>query len=519
MVREQKPLSIVMLNQKNTAGPRKSTHYQQKAHSSDSRLLLVLPFLHPAEIFKLKQATILFFMLIFLITPVKADDREADLFDNEDIFLDDNDTQPSLVETISKSLNKKDKTLDIGGRFYYTASLFSREDEHVKHGRVANTGITDLYFDAILEDDLRFYYQQKFSNSVVEFEHEIVPLNLSQLSTSSDIDQLWLKFKLKERYYFTLGKQQLRLGPGFVWNTTDFINIARFNPLALTDQRLGVNLVKIQMPFSDYGINLYAIAQFDEAEKLEEMGTFIRMEYLTETAEYAISFNNRKNQALNIGFDISKGFSIVDLFVSLALIHNDPNLFYVIDEEDGTGPDTPIFAPTNPPPSIDRSDEWLKQISAGFIFSRNMFDNETLLINLELFYNEAGYENSDLMPFIIEDSLTPKATPENDSSFNPLYFNQYYAALSISLMNLGPDNDQSISALLINNFDDETGVGQLIYGARPFRDLSFSWSAGYFYGDDGTFHPNENNFSNPAADGTILIPPRFFTQIQLVLSF
>jgi len=456
-----------------------------------------------------KTAAVLFFLSIYLTSPANADNREADLFDEEEIFIDD--SKPSLVETLSENLGKKDKNLDIGGRFYFTNSLFVGEDESASEGRVTNTGIIDLYFDAVLEDDLRFYFQQKFFNSV-ELEQELVPLVLSQLSQSSDIDQLWLKFKLKERYYFTLGKQPIKLGAGFVWKTTDFINIDRFNPLALTDQRLGVNLIKVQVPFSDYGLNLSAIAQFDDAERLEEIGTFLRLEYLSETAEYAISVNNRKNEALQIGFDISKGFSLVDWLVSIALIHDDPTPFYVI-ESGQVIPDPP--GPLNPPPSIDRSDEWFQQISTGFLYSRNIFDNETLLINAELFYNEAGYENSDLMSFIIVDSLLPGS----ESSFNPLYFNKYYSALGLTLLGLGHDKDQSIAAILITNFDDDTGVAQLIYRASPFRDLSFSVSTGWFFGNNGTFRPRVNIDPNSPLEGLIPLPPRFFTQIQLSLSF
>ena len=458
---------------------------------------------------------IVVFYVLFLSCQISyAENRELDIFDSESLDDDlgfSDEEQSSLLDSLRDSLSEKSNTLDIGGRFFYENSYFIAQGDGFADGRINHSGTVKLYFDAVLEDDLRFYFQQKFVNAL-EQEQELVSLMVSELSRQNDVDQLWLKFTLNERYYFTLGKQPTKLGAGFVWQTTDFINVDRFNPLDLSDQRLGVNLLKVQVPFSKQGMNLYAIAQLDNAETLDEIGALLRLEYLRKSAEYALSVNSRKRQALRLGFDVSTGLGLVDWLLSVAVVHNDPTPFFV------KGPEVVSVTPLGDfsvPRSIDRSDEWFQQISTGFLFSRSVYGNKTLLVNGEFFYNEAGYENSQFLSSTIISSFVP----DSNISFNPLYFSQYYAAWGTTLMGLGSDKDQSIGIMFIANMNDETGVMQLIYRSRPFRDLSVSASAGWFIGESGTFRPNVDFDSDLELDDLLLVPPKYSAQVQLTLSF
>jgi hypothetical protein len=447
-----------------------------------------------------------------------ADEREDDLFGEGDATLfneqaegKSNNGDSSLKSAFQAALQKKEKNLDIGGRFYYSNSLLVPEKSQLSDGRLSTSGIVDLYFDARFDDDLRFYYQQKISNSVTS-EQNIIPLVLSQLGEKNDIDQLWIKFSIDQRYYFTLGKQPTKLGAGFVWQPTDFLNVDRYNPLDLTDQRLGVNLVKLQIPLPDNNLNIYVIAQLDDSQTLDEVGALLRIEYLSKSGEYAFSAKSSKDSQLRLGLDASVGLKYFDWLISTAAIHNDPTPFIIEALDPAQFLLTDVLDPSQ---ALDRSDEWFNQVSTGILYTRSIFDNKTLLINGEYFYNEAGYTNRDVLPFIIINSFIPGSL----TNFNPLYFGKEYAAMGITINSLGSDRDQSISVIAISNLDDQTGVTQFVYRSQLFRDLALSTSLGWFLGDEGVFRPSLGETNVPLTEDLLILPPRFNASLQLSLSF
>lgn len=442
--------------------------------------------------------------------------NKAPMSDENSLFdsLDNNQApakNESFKSTLKNNLQEKEKNLDIGGRFFYTNTLLVAEKNQVGEGRLGTHGIVDLYFDKRFDEDLRFYYQQKISNSV-STEQSFIPLVLSRLNEQNDVDQLWIKFSLQQRYYFTVGKQPTKLGTGFVWQPTDFLNIDRFNPLDLSDQRLGVNLIKLQMPLPEQKLNLYAITQFDDTSTVEESGVLLRAEYLANSGEYAFSTKSSKDSQIRIGLDGSVNLHYFDWLVSLAGIHNDPIPFVL------SAPDPSLLSVSYvlpPSQTLDRSDEWFKQISTGWLYTRSVFDNKTFLFNGEVFYNEAGYTDRDVLPFMIVNSFIPGS----QTSFNPLYFGKEYAALGFTLQGLGHDADQSLTLLAISNLDDHTGVVQAVHRSQPFRDLSLSLAFGWFLGDNGVFRPDLGETPVPFAEDLIISPPRFNGSVQLSLSF
>ena len=448
----------------------------------------------------------------------KADDRDNDLFGDNDTTLfsltpdqESESNDPSLKSTFKDALQTKEQHLDIGGRFFYSNSLLISEKGQITDARLGTSGVVDLYFDARFDENLRFYYQQKISNSV-NSEQDIVPLVLSQLGENNDIDQLWIKLTLDNRYYITVGKQPTKLGAGFVWQPTDFINIDRYNPLDLSDQRLGVNLLKLQIPLPDNNLNISLIAQLDDARTLKEIGTLVRVEYLYRSGEYAFTAKNAKDSQLRIGLDASIGGKYFDWLVSTSFIHNDPTPFVieVIDPSEIT-----FSSPLNPASTFDRSDRWFNQFSTGLLFSHSIIDTKNLIINAEYFYNGAGYMRRDIMPFIIVNSFIPGSL----TNFNPLYFGKEYAALGATISGLGADTDKTVAMLAISNLDDQTGVVQFVYRSKPFKDLSFSSSIGWFLGNTGVFRPSLGETNVPFTDGLLILPPRFNASAQLSLSF
>lgn len=449
-----------------------------------------------------------------------TDERENNLFGakpgSQDYAFDeapfeDNALKPSLGESLGARLQDQDNPLEIGGRLFFSNLLLNGEDASIGESTYSNNAIVDLYFDAKLSNDIRFYYQQQVTHAI-EGDDSVITLFLSQFSESSDVDQLWLKFSIQEKYFFTMGKQPTKLGSGFVWQPTDFLNTELFNPLDLTDQRLGVNLIKLQVPLPQHGLNLYSIAKLNEVETLQDVGVLLRAEYLAENGEYGISFNTQRKKATRVGFDFSRGIKAIDLSMAVAVIHNDPTPFFegTFSLDDGL-----VRGIANAPDSIDRSDQYFRQYSTGILYSKSIFETKTILFNAEVFYNEAGYEESDLLTFSIINGLIPNS----DSSFNPLYYNKRYGALGATIIGLGKDRDQTLTTILIANADDDTGVLQFVYSSQPFRDLSLSISAGWFYGNQGTFRPDVDFAEIELLQDLAIQPPKFSSQIEISLQF
>lgn len=447
------------------------------------------------------------------------DSLEADLFgggDSEDSIFSEHESgssgsSESIVSLFGEKLRDEDSRFDIGGRASFSALILKGESQSAGESSLNTNGTVDLYFDANLEDDVRFFYQQKINQSF-NGSSDLITLVLSQLSESSDVDQLWLKFDIDDTYYVTLGKQPTKLGAGFVWQPTDFLNNDRFNPLDLLDQRLGVSLVKVQIPLAEKNLNIYTIAQLNEVDQVQDIGGMFRIEYLAEDGEYGFAVSSKRDNSIRAGFDLSKGAGPVDLQMSLVQVHDDHTDFY---EGEFRVEDNILTGPT----SVDRTSDWFTQFSVGVLHSRTVFDDKTLILNGEYFYNEAGYDNSDLLSFVIFSGILP-----GGAGFDPLYYSTRYAAAGATLSGLGSSRDMTSTLLVINNLDDDTGVLQLVLGSRPYRDLNMSMSAGWFFGGTGTFRPDvevfrELGLDQLGIDQLTIQPPKFSTEIQLSVRF
>ncbi|MBV1880860.1 MAG: hypothetical protein KUG82_04465 [Pseudomonadales bacterium] len=412
----------------------------------------------------------------------------------------------SIVDLFGQKLNDADNRLDIGGQYYHSSFLLYSEHSSIGESRISHTGVVDIYFDAQLEDDVRFFYQQKVVHSFDAGESPIL-LFLSQFSGDSPVDQLWLKFKVKNKYFVTLGKQPTKWGSGLVWQPTDFLNAQKFNPLELIDQRLGVSLLKVEYPISNRGINLYSVLQVNDANQVQDLGWLWRAEFLTEVGEYAISLAAKNNDALKVGFDLSRGLGPVDLRFDMAVIHDDHQPFY---EGEFNFADGLLQTPT----VVDRRDEWMPQVSTGFLYSRSFKEDYHYILTVEYLYNDLGYDNSELLSWSIINSLIP-----NGGSFSPLYYSQEYVTIGSMITGFGADNDVSVNVLVIGNLSDGSGVVQGVYSAQPFRDLGVSFSVGWFFGGDGTFRPDVALLDTTLLEGINLNLPRYSTEVQLRVKF
>jgi hypothetical protein len=98
----------------------------------------------------------------------------------------------------------------------------------------------------------------------------------------------------------------------------------------------------------------------------------------------------RKDQPFRVGADVSSGVGLFDLHAEGALLHGDD-----LHTWEGTlAEGAPL------PTKVDRSDEWIPQVTAGAEITFKIGDIDTLSLGVEGFYNGLGYDDPDLYPWL-----------------------------------------------------------------------------------------------------------------------
>lgn len=466
-------------------------------------------------------------------TSVFGDSREDELFggsSTEDELFGGSSTEDELFggssqssssesfkDLLSDKLDKKDAQFDIGGNYYHSLNFSAANSQETRAVGLSSDGVVDIYFDAALDESVRFFLKQKIRHDFTEGGESGNALTFQAPEASTSIDQLWLKFNYQNSLYVTAGKQPTSWGSGFVWAPTDFINSLADSPFSLSDQRLGVSLIKFQYPFDKQGINIYAVFQTTDVGIIEDVRSLFRAEFIGEQSEFALSVSSKSHDQLQLGGDLSMGLGPVDIFVNVAVTHHDTSVYYdpppegsevSADDYVALAQSTVDGGVTEAPANttletIDRSGEVLKEASTGFIYIDSYEDGTQLIVNGEFFYNEKGYESSDFLTVYLL---------QNNFEFDPLYFSRRYAALGLTRAGLGRGNTTSLSLQYIKNLTDATGAAVVSVSTKPFRDLSFSSNLVVFTGHDGTFRPFVNDTpelqeaAQRIANGELVIP-------------
>lgn len=417
---------------------------------------------------------------------------EANLFGGSN-NTDSAASSDSFKSLLSDKLREKDEQFFIGGQYYHSFNVTGFDNSKAKESSFSTDGVADIYFDAALDDDVRFFMKQKIQNSFSGQQSDSNVVDFSGPSGTTAIDQMWLKFHYQHKLYMTFGKQPTSWGAGFVWAPTDFINEENESPFSLSDQRLGVSLIKFQYPFDVKGINLYGVLQTDQASTIGDIKTLFRAEKLFEQSELAVSVSSKAHQKLNLGFDYSTGLKWFDWYINAGFTKHDQDAYFerppgssAPNSDDFLGllqagiDGDPDAVPSNAQLAlVDRSDEIIKQVSTGLIYMKGFDDGTQLIINSEFFYNEKGYDNDEILTLLLL---------QNPSAFDPLYFSKRYLALGFTRAGLG-DSSQSYGLQYIKSLSDSSGAVIANFGFKPYRDLSVSSNMIVFTGGSGVFNP------------------------------
>ena len=406
--------------------------------------------------------------------------REEDMFGEEESKEDDDDSDDTgvSVEDFEERLaEREESTFDIGG------GLFSQMQSSVPDGAEFDDvsyswpNILDLYVDGRPNDRIRVFAQGRLTHNPT--------LGASQFgdfvdeepqTTTVALDQLYLKFDIARKVYVTAGRQGVRWGVGRFWFPNDILRDQRRDPLAIFDNRTGVDLLRFHIPVEKLGWNFYAVANYGGADSLEDVGGAVRGEFVFGNTEVGVAGAARKDQPYRVSADISTGFWLVDLRAGVTLSHRVEQPFFRGDTnlEEFDELNLSNVGDLELPEPYSREDDWIPQAVAGFEFSIPYGDDDTLLLGAEYFFNDFGYERTDYYPWLIL-----------NGTFRPLYVGRHYAGVFAALPAPGQLDDHSFTLSTLGNISDHSFLTRFDYSVTLLTHLRGFLFASVTYGNEG----------------------------------
>ena len=407
-----------------------------------------------------------------------GDDRDAAFFGSDDGEDDDfgapieeGGADDSLIQRLGDSLEELDERLELGGFLFLRLDGFVSDRGSAATQPLFSRNLFDIYMDGRPNDRLRGYVRGRLSFDPTVDSGATDFLGQPRENTSVLLDQLWLKFDIYRRVYITAGKQPIRWGSSRFWNPTDFLNSQIRDPLAVFDERTGVTLVKAHIPVESLGWNFYAVANLTGASTIEDLSGALRGEFLWGETEIALSAGYGQGKPLQFGFDISSALWLFDVRLEMAVQHGVQTPFYrgayTVDFE------KLVF---ESPTLHDRSDDWILQGTAGADISFLYNDEDSIILGVEYFYNDAGYKNADLYPWLVSQGL-----------FEPLYMGRHYLSAYMVLSAPGDWNDSYFTLSGLGNLSDESLILRFDANFRVLTFMSLNAYSSVHLGSRGEF--------------------------------
>jgi len=283
--------------------------------------------------------------------------------------------------------------LQIGGTLYLRYEADFKRDQPFEQTGFAAPGLLDLYLDARPSDRVR-----AFALGRLRYDPSLGPRGAPPFipgvgvqtgsNPSVELDQLWLRFDVLQKVYFTIGRQKVKWGVGRLWNPSDFLNVQRRDPLAPFDLRLGINAVKVHYPIESLGWNFYGFGLLDNngpANTFGKLGGALRAEILIGPAEVSFSGVWGSERRPRYAIDVSTPIGPLDVYAEVSF--RDGRDFTRYRENDPSRDPPPISSIDFP---IERLSGTLVPTTVGVSYSANYTDSATVVVGAEYFYNPAG---------------------------------------------------------------------------------------------------------------------------------
>lgn len=378
-------------------------------------------------------------------------------------------------------LDEADASLAVGGRVYLRLSTALYEDlDQASDVPLSSPNLVDVYMDARPNDRLRAYVSGRLIADFSVEEGDVDWLGEPAEALTPVLDQAFLKTDIGRKVFLTLGRQRIKWGSGRFWNPTDFMNPQVLDPLAAFafDERTGVSLVKVHVPFEAAGGNVFLLADLDGVNHLGEVDAGARVEWLLGNTEVALSGVVRQEESLDeegavdetwvegrLGAEVSTFVWLFDLHAEAAVRQGDHGTWYegTLDLDTFTLPE-----------EVDRSGDWIPQVVAGLEVPIELSEETTLSVGAEYFWNDGGYEGADLYPALLL-----------GGAFQPFYLGRHYAAAYLYLPSPGQWDEHTFNLAWIGNLSDQSHTLRFDWRGTLHRRLSANAYLGTSFGEEG----------------------------------
>lgn len=395
--------------------------------------------------------------------PQEKRDVEAELFGSRG--------SPAAVPPPPEGVvsKERDDPLRLGGQLYLRTVTTWPDGVDPEDWPLSSPNLLDVFLDARPNDRVRGFalgrmsYDPTLDGEVEDAGQASFQDLLAGPPPSNPravLDQLWVNFDVGRRAFVTAGKQHVKWGTGKFWNPTDWLHSVRRDPLVVFDPRTGTAMLKVHVPWEARGWNAYGYLVFDDTgtrpvapRRLGRVGAAARTEVVLGTFELGLDALVRDGRRPRFGADASLGVWELDLHAEAALRSG-------ADVERWTrDPAAPAGDPTLGLRRV-RHDGLTPQIVAGVTWSANYSDEDAITVGAEYFYDDTGYEDAEIYPYLLAVPFLPAFEGE-PSPFTPFYLGKHQAALFASLPAPGSWNDTTFTLSALANLSDGSVVVRL----------------------------------------------------------
>ena len=401
---------------------------------------------------------------------------------------------------------EREDWLKVGGQLYLRAQSSAYENTPPHDWTLSSPNLLDVYLDTRPNERVRGFVLGRMSYdptlpsggkaALSGSGSDAGGASLSGLASTSTanpggvLDQLWINFDVGHRAFVTAGRQHVKWGVGKFWNPTDYLHPVKRNPLAVFDARAGTTLVKVHVPWEKNGWNFYGVALLEDAagdttrtsNRVGRVGAGGRAELVLGPAEVGLDALVQDGHHPRYGVDVSTGLGPFDVYGEAALRSGVDGSRW---RRSGA-----IVGPVPELSGWERHDPrgLTPQLVGGATFAANYSDEDAVTLGAEYFYNDAGYTDKAVYPYLLVGLQDPTA-------FQPFYLGKHYGGLYLSLPKPGRWNDTNLTLSVLGNLSDRSFVARLDHSVLVLTYLSVeTYVAGHF-GPKGS----EFRFALPAS--------------------
>lgn len=386
--------------------------------------------------------------------------------------------------------------LQIGGTLYMRYQADFKTDQAFEQAAFSAPSLLDVYLDARPSDRVRAFAlgRLRYDPTIpTAGTPSLIPgfPSVATANPSVALDQLWLRFDVARKVYFTIGRQKVKWGVGRLFNPSDFLNGVKRDPLAPFDLRLGINAIKVHFPIESLGWNFYGFGLLDNngpANTFGSLGGALRAEILVGPAEVSFSGAWVLGRRPRYAIDASTPLGPVDVYAEVAFRSGKDFTQF----RERTDADLPLEQGGAFFPSY-RFDGLQVPVTAGVSYSLNYTDSTTLVMGAEYFYNPTGANKAILhVPALLA------------GTFTPFYEGVHYVGVFVLAPGLPQLPWISMSLNNIINASDPSGIVRFDAYFRVMSFLSIETFVSVNYGL-GEFRLG-GSIDLPPPTGTITVP-------------